>query len=825
MAGDIIDKGDLFGDFDLQGEIKSLESLLLVVTKLHEEIKKLAEQKILDIKNIDPGTIEGLKKLGEEKTKVNEIYKRSKDILSEEERLRARLSQLETDQAKVNADIKNQIAAKNKALKEGATLSSTNATLYEKEKVKLNQLAREYRNLALAQGEQSKEAKKKLAEFQELQKKITDVDHSLGNHTDNVGNYKSALGGLSPAFGTAIAGAETFNKSLLKLIKNPFIAIIAGLTAAVVGLFAAFKSTDEGAVKFDGIMKGISNTFEILRQRAVLLGSAFASLFSGEFSEAGDKFAATFANITVEIKEAFEAGQDYAEMLDKIDDAETAFISQRAENANKIARLDFIARDPSKTTRQRIAALKELLEIARAESEEEESIAIERYNLELELFSKTKGLDKEKIKQAIETSRDTGALSKKFSDEEIKHLEELYAKTRETNTKLFEETKKKNAQLQAFILQLDEEFRKELEVYNKLFDELLKKYKKDADDFIKENERKEKAKEKFYDDLIDLEISNQEKLAEIKNDEVGKENARFQRELEQLERNASDEIKKTKEFQKAKELLELEHQKNLQTIDQKSTEKLIKTAQEAFAVYSDLAKKKQDEKLRALDVELANSEKQEENLRQLANQRVLYANESLAIELQKQKDVELEKQKIAKRQQLLEATTAALQLMGDYAKGGSQQPFEDALKDITSMVAALKNIQFYSEGTTPEGVKGGQPGKDSVLAMLTPKEKVFDTEDSAKIGYDIDNSEAANIVYAYRTGALKHMNSVSEIKEKKAWETNEELLKRVTAVERAIKEKPVSSIDPHALAGFITERITTHWETVRKHYKNSNIFN
>ena len=159
----------------------------------------------------------------------------------------------------------------------------------------------------------------------------------------------------------------------------------------------------------------------------------------------------------------------------------------------------------------------------------------------------------------------------------------------------------------------------------------------------------------------------------------------------------------------------------------------------------------------------------------LAEQRVLFADESLAVEKARQAEIQKELAKTEKRKQLLAATQTALELMGSYAEGGSKTPFQDAFADITKMLSALKTVQFFADGT--ESVEGGVQGKDSVPAMLMPKERVVDVANNMKIG-GMSNDQLAELAFKYRTGRLDQ--DLPSIKiEKQRFESNKELINRV----------------------------------------------
>ena len=253
---------------------------------------------------------------------------------------------------------------------------------------------------------------------------------------------------------------------------------------------------------------------------------------------------------------------------------------------------------------------------------------------------------------------------------------------------------------------------------------------------------------------------------------------------------------------------------------EENTKFIIESAQKEFAERKKLFDKALDQRKDLLNDELQESQDQENDLKALAQQRVLFADESLAAEKARQAEIQKELAKTEKRKQLLAATETALELMGSYAEGGSQTPFQDAFSDISKMLGALKSIQFFADGT--ESVSGGIEGKDSVPAMLMPKERVIDVANNMKIG-GMSNDQLSELAFKYRTGRLDQ--DLPSIKvEKQRFESNKELISIVNDVEKAIRNIPEVSIDPHALANFITETIRRQNKVDRNHYKTNEIF-
>ena len=283
------------------------------------------------------------------------------------------------------------------------------------------------------------------------------------------------------------------------------------------------------------------------------------------------------------------------------------------------------------------------------------------------------------------------------------------------------------------------------------------------------------------------------------------------------------ELRAEKKLQSEKDKNAKKNEKDAEDAKKKAEENtkfIIESAQKEFAERKQLFDKALDQRKDLLNDELQESQDQENDLKALAQQRVLFADESLAAEKARQAEIQKELAKTEKRKQLLAATETALELMGSYAQGGSQTPFQDAFSDISKMLGALKSIQFFADGT--ESVSGGIEGKDSVPAMLMPKERVIDVANNMKIG-GMSNDQLSELAFKYRTGRLDQ--DLPSIKvEKQRFESNKELISRVKDVEKAIRNIPEVSIDPHALANFITETIRRQNKVDRNHYKTNEIF-
>src|SRR3990172_3140868 len=118
----------------------------------------------------------------------------------------------------------------------------------------------------------------------------------------------------------------------------------------------------------------------------------------------------------------------------------------------------------------------------------------------------------------------------------------------------------------------EEEFKKELSDLDKQIDEAKNKYQKDAANFIKAFEQKSEAWNKFYNNNLQLILDNDLKEATLKENKKSIEDAEYQIRIEELSQRFLSENLSEEQKNRARELLEKEHQNNLTKIDSESAE-------------------------------------------------------------------------------------------------------------------------------------------------------------------------------------------------------------------------------------------------------------
>jgi TP901 family phage tail tape measure protein len=191
-----ISKSDIFGDDLFKGVnqdaallLKNIDDILLA-TK--ENLKAMKEY-MLTWKSTNSSSIKELNATMAQSGKLIEVNnKLTKEQLRVEQQLQKTLEQTNKTKISANRLIEQEAKAAAKALKERTALNS----IYSQESKRLNDLRNQYKNLALSEGESSKQAKNLLRDITALDNKLKTVDNTVGQNQRNVGNYGSALKGL-----------------------------------------------------------------------------------------------------------------------------------------------------------------------------------------------------------------------------------------------------------------------------------------------------------------------------------------------------------------------------------------------------------------------------------------------------------------------------------------------------------------------------------------------------------------------------------------------------------------------------------------------------
>lgn len=292
MAEGIIKYTDLF-DADL----------ILKITALKTEIDALRES-AKQIKTAVPKT----------GAKAGDTEKLNK-VQAERIRLQERLNSLESEEAKANLELKQQIADKLRQQKEEIKLSNQKAGSMNSESAKLKKLKEDYRNLSAEERNNVKVGGEMLKNIQEQDKEMKALDGSMGDHQRNVGDYKNSIIGAFQKMGIPIGGvtkllalqttaqegltaANAAGTKGLKLFKIALLATgIGAIVVAIGALAAGFLSTQRGVDAVNKVLTPLKIVMQRLWGIVQELGTALVDAFSNPQQTIKDLWQALKENI------------------------------------------------------------------------------------------------------------------------------------------------------------------------------------------------------------------------------------------------------------------------------------------------------------------------------------------------------------------------------------------------------------------------------------------------------------------------------------------------------------------------------------------------
>lgn len=191
-----------------QGDL--LKASLIAIDEAMKKLKADAKSLKVDIQKVDPSDTKQLNDLNNKQREANKL-------LLEQEKIRQ--AQLKTE---LQIERNKQAQIRTEKLLNNETQRTTSA--YKEQSKLLNKLRNDYKDLAVQEKTNTKEAKDLLAQITKLDAKLKNVDASVGQYQRNVGNYGSAWEGLKGKWkslvsvagqlGLAVGGVEILRSSI-----------------------------------------------------------------------------------------------------------------------------------------------------------------------------------------------------------------------------------------------------------------------------------------------------------------------------------------------------------------------------------------------------------------------------------------------------------------------------------------------------------------------------------------------------------------------------------------------------------------------------------
>ena len=235
-------QGDVLADLRSSLEKTKAQSDLLKASlvAIDEAMKKLkADAKTLkvDIQKVDPSDSKQLNDLNAKQREANKL-------LLEQEKIRQ--AQLKTE---LQIERNKQAQIRTEKLLNNETQRTTSA--YKEQSKLLNKLRNDYKDLAVQEKTNTKEAKDLLAQITKLDAKLKNVDASVGQYQRNVGNYGSAWEGLKGKWKSLVSVAGQLGLAVggVQILTNS-VDTIKEFDKSLADLSAITGASDEAMKKF-----------------------------------------------------------------------------------------------------------------------------------------------------------------------------------------------------------------------------------------------------------------------------------------------------------------------------------------------------------------------------------------------------------------------------------------------------------------------------------------------------------------------------------------------------------------------------------------------
>lgn len=223
-----------------------------------------------------------------------------------------------------------------------------------------------------------------LQDIQKLDSVVKQQDYNIGKFQRNVGNYPQILQQILPVQGPVASGFTNIAQS---------IGVSAGALTVLTGVLGV------GVAAFKVFQSAMNDT--------QVVGDFVAHEASG-WGTAWDKFiyslvSADFSNLIDQLKEAYQAGKDYAAMIDELTELKLSLSIAEAESSLEQQQNLAAMRDQTKSDEERIAAGEAFIAKEQELGERRKKIAQDEFNAESARWQALTGLQGEAIIDLLRT--------------------------------------------------------------------------------------------------------------------------------------------------------------------------------------------------------------------------------------------------------------------------------------------------------------------------------------------------------------------------------------------------------------------------------------
>ena len=186
--------------------------------------------------------------------------------------------------------------------------------------------------------------------------------------------------------------------------------------------------------------------------------------------------------------------------------------------------------------------------------------------------------------------------------------------------------------------------------------------------------------------------------------------------------------------------------------DRQRTQERIELISEVTTAFLNALSERSKEREKAIDEDIAQSERREEQFNRIAERGQADATENAAFEQRKQAELALQKEREQRKQQNIALVTGAIESYSAKTSAGDKNALASTLTEIALLKAAVSAIDFFFEGTDDTG-KVSKPldAQGGRFAVLHDNEQVW-SKKNVQEGGNRTRQEAIDILQAVDRG-------------------------------------------------------------------------
>lgn len=344
-----------------------------------------------------------------------------------------------------------------------------------------------------------------------VKKATDDLNTAQKGSSSSFSNLKQKMGEISPVAGQASESVGRFNGMLNILKANPIIAILAILTAIIIGLISKFKEMDGVADKMSDAWKELSGIFnKFINMILTPLIDGFVALI-GLVTSVAEVIA---DKLGVASTETSKRMGELAQKVRELDDAQKDQAISLAESNRKLMEAREKAGDANVPIRERINALKEAAKIEKQELDNVVAINLAKTSALMEQMALEMGARdgviqkiREGTAESLKQARAELLNMKNVNKDKLYELDQMIIAAEEAGAQSAKVAKKTNSA----IASLEKEDISNKNERAKEAKEIAEKRKQDADKAFDDAFKRLEAEAQYDADLADRKAKRAEK--------------------------------------------------------------------------------------------------------------------------------------------------------------------------------------------------------------------------------------------------------------------------------------------------------------------------